>query len=45
MNHQERERGVGKMIDFALRATFVAFCVMGGYGLHDMVITLSKLAH
>jgi len=24
---------------------FVAFCVMGGYGLHDMVITLSKLAH
>jgi len=24
---------------------FVALCVLGGYGLHDMVITLSKLAH
>jgi hypothetical protein len=41
MNHQERERGVGEMKELI----FVAFCVLGGYGLHDMVITLSKLAH
>jgi len=33
------------MINFALQVAFFAFCVMGGYGLHDMVITLSKLAH
>jgi len=33
------------MNNFALHVAFFAFCVMGGYGLHDMAIAIGKLIH